>query len=288
MTIGDWKEDRASQLAAALSYYTLFSIAPLLLAVIAVSGMAFGDKAATGQLYGELRGWLGPDAASLVEEMVVRSRNKQAGLVASLVAAITMLVGASAVFNQLRDSLNTIWGVDPIRSATWGAAIRGRAFSFAMVIVMGLVLLGLLVINTVLSSVEAWMGDLVSGQEIVWEYTNMIASPIATAVIFAVMFRFLPDARIGWWHIFVGAIATSLLFTFGKYLFGLYLAYGFAASSYGAAASVIVLLLWAYYSALVLLLGAEFTQAHSRVFGKNAPTTRQDAVPGPAAQPHSS
>jgi membrane protein len=227
--------------------------------------MVFGEQAATGELRTQLQHMFGGEAAQTIEQMVLQARQREAGVTASVVGVVTLLVGASGVFNQLRQSLHKIWGYEA--SSTWRATIRGRIFAFIMVLGMGLLLLSMLVINTVLSAAQHRFGDFVSGPELVLKHTNTIISPLAAAVVFAIVFRYLPDTRMGWRHVVIGAVITAGLFTLGKYLLSLYLGRGTIATSYGAAGSVIVVLLWAYYSWLVVLLGAEFTQAHACVFG---------------------
>ncbi len=274
-TVTDWQEDKATRLAAALAYYTLFSIAPLLLVVTAVAGFAFGDEAVSGQLDQQLQSFMGEDGAAVVEEMVARARKPASGIAASLIGMGLLVWGATGVFSELKDALNTIWEVEPQPNRGWMATIKDRLLSFAMVLSVGFLLLVSLVVSTALSAAEGVMGNLIPGPDILVHLANGLVSLVVIAVLFALIFRYLPDVHVPWRHVWLGALVTAILFTAGKFLFGLYLGRGAIGTTYGAAGSVVVVLLWAYYSSLILFLGAEFTQAHARAFGSRAKTADQ-------------
>ncbi len=263
-----WRADRAAQLAAALAYYTLFSIAPLLLIVVAVAGALFGDKAVMGHLRSELVGFFGDEGAKLVEQMIALSRREGGGTMASIVSITLLVYGASRVFNQLKDNLNRIWHIEPQPKpkGQWINAVRDYLLSVAMVFLIGLMLLVSLVLHSVLATAKEWLTGSVPGAVSAAYFGEIAASVFVTTLLFAVMLRYLPDKHVEWRHVWVGAIVTAILFAIGKVLFGLYISRGTVSSTYGAAGSVIVVLLWAYYSALIFFFGAEFTRAQSQVF----------------------
>jgi membrane protein len=262
--ITDWQQDKAPLLAAALAFYTLFSVAPLLLIVTVILSQIFGEQAVTGQLFQELQGFLGNDGAQLVQDMVIRARAYGSGVTASIVGIVTLVVGATGVFAQLKDALNTIWTVPPSKTPGWLATIQERVLSFAMVLCIGFLLLVSLIINAALAAAQAWAGDLIPGPDAVVHMANSVVSLFVTAVLFALLFKYLPDVKVAWKNVWLGALVTASLFTVGKFLFGLYLGSGTIGTTYGAAGSVVIILLWAYYASMIFLLGAEFTQAHSR------------------------
>ena len=268
ITVADFRADRASQMAAALAYYTLFSIAPLLLVVVAVAGALLGDKAVVGHLDEELRGFVGQEGAALLQEMVALARRRGGGGIASVLSVLLLLYGASSVFSQLKVALNNIWDIEPRKSARLWYTVKYYLFSFGMVLSVGFVLLVSLILHAILAAMQNWVEGsvpLAVRTAYLWEIAGSI---LVTSLLFALILKFLPDTHVPWKNVWLGAFVTAVLFTIGKWLFGLYLSHSAIGSSYGAAGSVIVVLLWAYYSALIFLLGAEFTQAQARVFGK--------------------
>jgi membrane protein len=268
ITIAGFQADRVTQLAAALAYFTLFSIAPLLLVVVAVAGAMFGDKAVEGHLASELRGYVGDESAALLQQMVALARRQGGGGIASLLSVGLLLYGASKVFNQLKVALNDIWNVKPRKQARLWYTIKYYLFSMGMVLSVGFVLLVSLVLHTFLSTMQGWIEGSVPAAMRAAYLWEIAASILVTGLLFALMLKYLPDTRVPWTHVWLGAYFTAILFTIGKLLFGWYLSRGTVGSTYGAAGSVIVVLLWAYYSALIFLLGAEFTRAHATVFGR--------------------
>lgn len=264
----DWQKDKVTQLAAALAYYTLFSFAPLLLVLIAVAGTLFGDKAVAGHLYQELRGFLGKEGAAFVQEMVARANQPGAGTTASLISIAMLLYGASNVFSQLKEAMDTIWDVGPHQTAGLWNTIKYYLLSFGMVLSVGFVLLVSMVLHTILATAQKWLEGSVPGTFSIAYISEMLGSLVVTTLLFALMLKYLPDTHVAWRHVWLGAFFTAVLFAIGKFLFGWYLSRGTIGSTYGAAGSVIVVLLWAYYSSLIFLFGAEFTHAHARVFGK--------------------
>ena len=243
-TASEWMEDDAPTLGAALAYYTVFSLAPLLTIAIAIAGFFFGKEAAQGQIFDELRGLIGEETGKAVQEMV-QSANAQptVGIVATIVSVVMLLFGASGVFGQLQASLNRIWEVKPKPGRGVLGILRDRFLSFGFTLVVGFLLLVSLVLTAAIALVADWMGGLMPGSETVAQLLNLILSLALITLLFGMMFKFLPDAKIAWHDVWIGAFLTALLFTVGKFALGLYLGKSSVASSYGAAGSLIVLLL---------------------------------------------
>lgn len=264
-TFTEWNEDKVPLWAAALAYYTIFSLAPLLLIVISIAGFFFGDEAARGQIVGQIQGLIGRDGAEAVQGMIQNaSRPGSGGTIATVVGIVTLLFGASGVFGQLQDALNTIWEVKPKPGQNVRSFVQSRFLSFAMVLVIGFLLLVSLVLSAVLSGISSFFGRMVPDFVVVGQVLNFALSFGVITLLFASIYKFLPDVRMPWKDLWVGAATTALLFTIGKFLIGLYLGSSSVASTYGAAGSLVVLLLWVFYSAQILLLGAEFTQVYAR------------------------
>lgn len=278
-TASEWMEDDAPSLGAALAYYTVFSLAPLMTIAIAIAGFFFGKEAAQGQIFDELRVLLGEEGGKAVEEMV-QSANAQptTGVVATIISVIVLLFGASGVFGQLQASLNTIWGVKPKPGRGVLGMIQDRLLSFGFTLVVGFLLLVSLLLTAGIALVADWMGGLLPGSETLAQILNIVLSLAMITLLFATIFKFLPDAKIAWRDVWIGAFLTALLFTIGKLALGIYLGKSGVASSYGAAGSLIVLLLWVYYSSQILFFGAEFTQVYANRFGSRV-APADNAVP---------
>ena len=279
-TASDWLEDQAPTLGAALAYYTVFSLAPLLIIAIAIAGLVLGQEAAQGQIFNQLRGLLGDESGKAMQEMVQSASAKPAsGVTATLIGVVTLLFGASGVFGQLQTSLNTIWEVQPKPGrGIWGI-LRDRILSFGFILVVGFLLLVSLLLTAGVALVAEWFGGMFPGMEILTQIVNFVLSLVIITLLFAMIFKFLPDAKIAWHDVWIGAFITALLFTIGKLALGLYLGKSGVESSYGAAGSLIVLLLWVYYSSQILFFGAEFTQVYANRFGSRlAPAENAVAV----------
>ena len=276
-TFSDWSEDNAPRLSAALAYYTAFAIAPLLVIAIAIAGFFFGREAASNQIGQQVSGLLGQTAGDAVNGMVQAASNRQGGgIISTIIGVITLLFGASGVFGELQNSLNTIWEVAPKPNQGFMATVKQRFFSFAMVLGVGFLLLVSLVISSALGA----LGQIFGGAEptLIWKVINFTISFAVTTGLFAAIFKVLPDVKVGWSDVWIGALATSLLFTIGKALLGWYLGRASTTSSYGAAGSFVALLLWIYYSAQILFLGAEFTQVYAKTYGSKIQPA-ENAVP---------
>jgi membrane protein len=264
-TIREWLDDKALRLGAALSYYTIFSIAPLLLIVIAIAGLAFGNDLARTQILNQLQGLLGEKAALAIGEMLQNANKPKTGILASLVGLLTLLFGATGVVGQLQDALNTIWEVKEKKSGIKGI-LRNRILSLAMILGIGFLLLVSLVISAGLTAISDRLGTAV-----IFQVLHFIVSIGVITVLFAMIFKYLPDKEVKWQNVWIGAAVTSLLFTIGKILVGMYLAKSSVASGYGAAGSLVIVLLWVYYNSQILFLGAEFTQVYSSLRGDQSP-----------------
>ena len=267
-TFADWTEDGAARLAAALAYYAVFSIAPILLIAIAIAGLVFGQEAAQGQLFGQLRGLVGEQGAAALQDMTQNARKPASGIAAGLIGLAMLLFGASGVMGELKFALNRIWEVETKKSSGIFTMIRQRFFSFTMVLAVGFLLLVSLVVSAALAamgrSFEAWM----PAAEPVMHIVQLVVSFLVATGLFALLFRYVPDAKVAWRDVWPGAAATALLFTLGKFLIGLYLGKGSFSSTYGAAGSLVIFLAWVYYSAQILFLGAEFTQVFASARGR--------------------
>lgn len=269
-TGSQWSGDNAFRLSAALSYYTVFSLPPLLLIVIAIAGAVFGQAAAQGELVNQLEGVMGQQGASLVQTMISQAAKPGSGMIAMFAGIITLILGASGVFAELQRSLNEIWKVKLKPGAGMKYKILSRIFSFSMILVIGFLLLVSLVVSAAVSAFGKMLNELWTGPPILHyllQAVNLLVSFGVTTLLFALLFKVLPDAKIVWRDVWLGAAATALLFTIGKYLIGLYLATSSTGSAYGAAGSLVFLLAWIYYSSLTLFFGAEFTQVYANRYG---------------------
>lgn len=269
-------EDMAPRLGAALAYYTIFSLAPLLVIVLAVAGLVFGEKAAAGQVKGQIESLVGEEGGKAIEQMVANADKPKAGMVATVVGVVMLLFGASALFGQLQDALNTIWGVQPKPGRGVMGILRDRFLSFTMVLGTSFLLLMSLVISAALAALGSVFSDW--GWGVVGPTLNVVISLVVVTVLFAMIYRFLPDAKIVWKDVWFGATITAVLFTIGKFLIGLYLGKAGPASAYGAAGSLAVLLIWLYYSSQIFLFGAELTKAYSNKFGSRI-VPKDNAMP---------
>jgi len=256
-------ENNALRLSAALSYYSIFSIAPLLLIAISLTGAIVGDEAARGQLYGELRSTFGPQASATLEDMIASTNRPAANIWMSLIGMGALIFGASGVFGQLKDALNTIWDVQPPKGNGIIRFMKDRFLSFAMVLGTGFLLLTSMILTTALDAVSGWIGAITPLPALVWHVLSFLLTFSLISALFAAIFKVMPDLPIRWRDVVVGAIVTGLLFHLGKFGLGIYLARESTTSAYGAAGSVILILLWVYYTSVIVLIGAEFTRCYS-------------------------
>jgi membrane protein len=265
-TAREFNEDKVPRLGAALAYYTIFSIGPVLLIAVAMAGLFLGAEAARGQISGELGKIFGPEMSKSLEEMIEAAAKPKNGRLATIVGILTLMLGASGVFGQLKDALNTIWNVEKKPVSGIVDFIQTRFLSMAMVLGIGFLLLVSLVFDAAVSALGPWLERLIGGEALI-QFLSLALSFAISAVLFAAIFRLLPDLKIAWHDVWLGAVFTSLLFALGKWGLGLYLGKAAVGSAYGAAGSLVILLVWIYWSAQILFLGAEFTQVYARSLG---------------------
>jgi membrane protein len=268
LTFAEWWNDNTFQLAAALAFYTTLSIAPVLLIAVGVASFFLAPETAVNQIVSELQKMVGSQGAHAVRQVIESSRGLGKGIWAVSVGIITFIIGATAVFGELQAALNHIWDVrSKPDSGVMVPLIVDRLRSFSIALCVGFLLLVSLVISALISGLQSYMNKWLPGIPWFWQSANVVASFFVVAILFAMIYKFLPDVRIAWQDVWIGASVTAILFTGGKYFIGLYLGRTAMASAFGAAGSLVVLLFWVYYSALVGFLGAEFTQVYARRYG---------------------
>jgi membrane protein len=268
-TLVTWHSDKVPSLAAALAYYTAFSIAPFLVICIGIAGIVLGKDAAQHQMLQQIANLLGSKSAEQIHVMIDSISKPSSSITATICGLIILIFGTMGLFGQLQDGLNTIWGVKVKRKRSLYAIFKDRFLSFAMVFGLAFLFLVSLMLSTVLTAWANYMNGIIPGLEEVWLISDFIISFFITTILFAMIFKILPDAMIKWRNVLIGAIITALLFTLGKFILEIYLSKNDIGSAYGAAGSLIVILIWVYYSAQILFLGAEFTKVYSLEERKN-------------------
>ena len=279
--ITDWIEDRATSRGAAIAYYTTFSLAPLLLLVIAIAGLVWGHEATQGAVVAELGALTGPAGASAVEAMIESAADRGSGVIGTIVSIGLLIIGATSVFAELQDALNQLWDAPPRRTSGVWNWIRGRLLSFSLIVTIGFLLLVSLTVSTFITALSKHLGTDATEIGILVEAAHLAVSLVITAAMFGAIYKILPDVWISWRDVAIGAGITAILFHIGKYLIALYLGLSNVASSYGAAGALVIVLVWVYYSTQVFLLGAEFTRAYAFTYGSRRGETRPKAVPVP-------
>lgn len=259
-----WWDDNVPRLGASLAYYTLFAIAPILLVATAVAGLAFGAEAARGEIANQLDLLVGRDGALAVQSLLAGANQRHASIFAAVLGSITFVVAATGAFLELQAALNTIWHVKPNPSLNFKAYLLARLRSFGLVVAIGFLLMVSLTVSAALAALNGWLAGRSPNLPVLWSAIKLLVSLAVTTALFALLFRFLPDVRLHWRDVSTGALVTAVLFMVGQQLIGMYLGQSGAASSYGAAGSVMILLLWVYYSSQIVLLGAEFTRAYTQ------------------------
>ena len=273
-----WRDDYAPSMGAALAYYTLFSITPLLLIVISVAGLAFGEDAARGEIFGQIAGLVGEQSARTIEAMLDALNRPEAGTAGALAGVIVLAIGATSVFAELQDAMDRIWRMPtPPVSGLW-ALLRARLLSLGMVLGIGFLLIVSLLVSAALAALGKWWGPWLGELVVLADALNFAISFVLLAAVFAMIYKWMPRARVAWRDVAIGALITALLFTLGKSLIGLYIGRSGVASPFGAAGSLVVLLVWVYWSAQIFLLGAEFTWVYAHRHG-----SRQAAQDQPPA-----
>jgi len=265
--VTEWFEHRCSSKGAALAFYTLFSMAPILVLVLAVAGFFYGVEAAQGQLFGQLKGLLGEKGAAAIQLLLAGARSHDSGLKATLIASVLLLVGATSVFAELKDSLDEIWGSPKATGSTWWDVIRTRLFSFGLILVLAFLLIVSLVVSAALAVLENYVGGLWKEATVVLSWIAKAISFGVIAVLFGVIYKLLPRIKLAWPDVVVGALGTAAMFELGKFVIGLYIGNSGVVDSFGAAGSTIAILLWVYYSAQIFFLGAEFARQYAVQLG---------------------
>ena len=277
-TARDWSDDGASRLAAALAYYSLLSLAPLVVIAVAVVGVFVGPDAARGRVAGELGAVVGGEAAQSIQTVAAHAQSPSSGIVSTIIGVVTLFVGASGVFGELQTSLDTVWDVEPKKGRGIWREVKARFFSFTMVLGVAFLLLVSLIVSSLLSALGSMLSGALPGGEGLWHVINFTISCGIVTLLFALIFKVIPDAEVQWRDVWLGALFTAALFTIGKYLLALYLGKAAVGSAYGAAGSMVALVVWVYYAAQILLFGAEFTQVQARRRGRDI-KPNEDAVP---------
>ena len=270
-TVIAWSDDYAPSMGAALAFYTLFSIAPLLLIVLSITGFVFGAEAARGEIAGQLQNLMGEQSALTVQALLQNVNKPSDGAVATIIGILLLLVGATSVFGELQSALDRIWRA-PERPIASGiiAFLRSRLLSFGIIFGIGFILMVSLIFNAALSAISQWSSLQFKQWFIILNGVNIVFGFVMTTAMFALIYKYIPSVKIRWGEVWIGALITAILFTAGKFLIGLYMTTSAVASGFGAAGSVVALLVWVYYSAQIFLLGAEFTWAYSTIYGSRS------------------
>ena len=276
-TVVNWLEDEAPSMGAALAFYTLFSVAPILLIVISVAGLWFGEAAAQGEIFAQLSELVGSDSALTINKLVEGANRPAAGIVGTLVGVVTLLIGATTVFAELRNAMDRIWRTkgEARQRGGVGELLRSRLISLGLVLAIGFLLMVSLVLSAALAALSKWASPWLGQLAVLASAIDFALSLGFLSVLFAMIFKWMPRVKLAWSDVWVGALITALLLTLGKSLIGTYIGRSGAASVFGAASSLVIFLLWVYYSAQVFLLGAEFTRTFTERHGSAARTERQ-------------
>lgn len=262
-TLSEFGAVKIPRLAAALAFYAVFSLSPLLLIGISIAGLIFGEDAAQGRIVGQIEGTVGTETAELIQTMLAASRDEASGVIALVIGIITLFLGASALFGHLQDALNTIWKAQPPRGGGIRVVIKKRLVSFGLVLFVGLLLILSILLTSGLSVLNEFVAGLAPGIVYLFHVLNLLITLGLMTLLFAILFKFLPDMDISWREVWVGAAVTAILFLIGTYLIGFYLGRAGPGSVFGAAGSLVVLLLWIYYSAQIFFFGAQFTYVYA-------------------------
>lgn len=278
-TASKWIDDKAPRLAASLACYTLLSLTPLLIFAVSVAGLIFGEAAARGQIAGQLSGLVGEQGASAVQAILANAKTPSSGIIGTVLGIALALFGASGVFGELQGALDVIWGVDSKPGRGVKGFLRDRFFSFTLVLGVAFLLLVSLVVSAGLTATGSYLSHTLPGGEVVWQVLNLLIALAVTMFLFALLFKVVPDVTVRWRDVWVGAAVTSVLFSLGKFLIGLYVGRSGVASPFGAAGSVVAVVVWVYYSAQILFFGAELTSVWARRHGAHiVPTANAVAV----------
>lgn len=268
-TFKEWGDDRASRLGASLAFFSVLSLSPLLVVAVAIAGVVFGQQAAQSQLLAQAQALIGPQGADAIQSLIQNANRPGAGTLATTLSVIMLLFGASGVFAELQGAMNTIWGVEPRPDRGIMGMVKDRLFAFGLVLAVGFLLLVSLILSSILTNMGDQLRGAVPAYSTVWNVLEMVVSFVVITLLFAALYKYIPDVKIGWRDVWIGAIVTALLFAVGRFVLTLYLGNSSTTSVYGAAGSLVVVLLWVFYSAQIVFLGAEFTQVYANRFGSH-------------------
>jgi membrane protein len=263
-SVAAWRDDRCASMGAALAYYTLFSMAPLLLIVVSLAGLVFGEEAARGQVFAQIDGLVGPSGARAIQDLLASVNWPAGGVVATLTGLGLMLIGATTVFAELQDTLDHIWRAPARPTSGWWSLLRARLLSFGLILGVGFLLIVSLLTSAALTALQAWWSPWLSTWSLLIDIVGALVGFGVMAMLFAMIYKLMPRARIAWTDVWLGAVVTSALFVAGRELIGLYIGRGAVSSGFGAAGALVAVLVWVYYSAQIFLLGAEFTWVVAR------------------------
>ena len=269
--VGNWMDDYAPSMGAALAYYTVFSIAPLLVIVIAAAALIFGEELARAAIIEQANGMIGENGAKAIESMLASAQKPKQGVIASILGILILIIGATTVFAELETNLNRVWKVKPDQGSGLWHFTRTRLLAFGMVLAIGFLLIISLVVSAGIAAWGKYWSGWFGGLEAVLHAANFVVSVTVITILFAFIYKFVPRVAIRWRDVWIGALVTSLLFTLGKFLIGIYIGKTGVESSYGAAGALAVILVWVYYSAQTFLLGAEFTKVYAESHGSRKP-----------------
>jgi membrane protein len=273
-TLSACLKDNVQRMSAALAYYTIFSLAPLLVIAIAIAGLVFGEDAARGEIVGEIQELVGQDGAKAIQTMIQSAYHPGHSAIATIIGIVTLLVGATGAFSEVYDALNLIWRVNQESNTGVRTMIKARFMSFGMILIIGFLLLVSLVVSAVLAGISKYASSFLPAPAALLHFLDFLFSLAVVTVLFAMIFKVLPEMKIRWGDVWAGASLTALLFTVGKFAIGFYVGKSVSTSSYGAAGSLVVVVAWIYYSAFILYFGAEFTQVYAHQCGSRLAGTR--------------
>jgi membrane protein len=271
----EWNADQAPRLGAALAYYTVLSLAPLLLLLIAAAGLIFGEEAARGQLMAQISDLVGREGGEAIQTMVQNASKPGSGILASIIGFAVLIFGASTVAAELKASLDAVWNKRPAENAGIKEIVKERSYALGVVLGCGFLLLVSLAVSSAIAAAGSFVSNMLPFSEAVLSILNLLLSILVITGVFAVLFKYLPDVNVAWGDVLLGAAFTSVLFSIGKFLIGLYLGKASFGSTYGAAGSLVIVLVWVYYSSQILFFGAEFTQVYAKSHGSDPLQTRR-------------
>ncbi len=266
-TVMNWLDDYAPSMGAAIAFYTVFSLAPLVIIVIGIAGLFWGREAVQGQLFEQVSALVGVEGGKAVESVVLGAQEPVQGIAATIISVVVLVIGATTVFSELQSALDRIWKVNAKKQSGIWALIRARLLSFGLILTLAFLLLVSLFVSTLLTALGSWLGGGIPGWEILLQAVNTAITLGILTLLFGMIYRFMPQVSVAWRDVWAGAFVTAVLFEIGKFLIGLYMAKASVASSYAAAGSLVVVLIWVYYASQVFLLGAEFTRVYAEAHG---------------------